>query len=139
MADTAFRPPLLVFADDWGRHPSSCQHLVRQLLGRYQVSWVNTIGMRKPRLDLATFRRGLEKFRQWAWRSNGASLEPANPRVLNPRMWPWFSSALDRLLNRRLLALQLAAPVRSLPAPPVAVTTLPIVADLVGLLPVQRW
>ena len=23
---------LLVFADDWGRHPSSCQHLVRELL-----------------------------------------------------------------------------------------------------------
>ena len=22
----------LVFSDDWGRHPSSCQHLVRRLL-----------------------------------------------------------------------------------------------------------
>jgi hypothetical protein len=139
MADADFRPPLLVFADDWGRHPSSCQHLVGQLLGRYQVCWVNTIGMRKPRWDLATFRRGLEKFRQWAGRSNGTSPEPANPRVLNPRMWPWFSSGLDRRLNRSLLARQLAAPVRALPAPPVAVTTLPIVADLVGLLPVQRW
>src|SRR5438132_682027 len=26
----AARPPLLVFSDDWGRHPSSCQHLVRR-------------------------------------------------------------------------------------------------------------
>jgi len=27
-------PPLrlVVFSDDWGRHPSSCQHLIRRLL-----------------------------------------------------------------------------------------------------------
>src|SRR5207302_2031672 len=58
------RVPLLVFADDWGRHPSSCQHLVRHLLPRREVVWVNTI-MRPPRLDLATLRRGGEKVRQW--------------------------------------------------------------------------
>ena len=34
-------PPLLVFADDWGRHPSSCQHLIQELLPQYQVTWVN--------------------------------------------------------------------------------------------------
>ena len=49
--------PLLVFSDDWGRHPSSCQHLVRHLLPRRRVTWVNTIGMRPPRLDLATAKR----------------------------------------------------------------------------------
>ena len=37
---------LLVFSDDWGRHPSSCQHLVRNLLDRYPVVSVNTIGTR---------------------------------------------------------------------------------------------
>src|SRR5438094_4010940 len=54
---------LLVFADDWGRHPSSCQHLIRHTLGRYDVYWVNTIGTRTPRLDWATLTRGLEKAR----------------------------------------------------------------------------
>ena len=55
----------LVFADDWGRHPSSCQHLVRRLLDRHTATWVNTIGMRPPRLDLLTLKRGLGKVRQW--------------------------------------------------------------------------
>ena len=58
--------PLLVFSDDWGRHPSSCQHLVSRLLGRRPVVWVNTIGMRPPRLNRATATRGFEKLRQWA-------------------------------------------------------------------------
>jgi len=54
-------------------------------------------------------------------------------------MWPWFSSALDRRLNRRLLAKQLMPAIRELPEPPVAVTTLPIVADLTDVIPVDRW
>jgi glycosyltransferase involved in cell wall biosynthesis len=130
--------PLLIFADDWGRHPSSCQHLVRHLMPRHEVVWVNTI-MRPPRLDLATLRRGGEKIRQWLGAHRATGPSAARPRVVNPRMWPWFSSSLDRRLNRWLLARQLGPVVRTLPAPPVAVTTLPIVADLVGVLPVARW
>ena len=34
-------PDFVVFSDDWGRHPSSCQHLFRQLLPRYRTFWVN--------------------------------------------------------------------------------------------------
>jgi glycosyltransferase involved in cell wall biosynthesis len=138
-AATDPRPALLVFADDWGRHPSSCQHLVRQLLDRYTVYWVNTIGTRTPRLDLATLRRGLEKVRHWARPAQRAEALPANLHVLNPRMWPWFTSRFDRVLNRRMLLHQLTPLLRTLPEPPVAVATLPIVADLIGPLPVRRW
>jgi glycosyltransferase involved in cell wall biosynthesis len=131
--------PLLVFADDWGRHPSSCQHLVRHLLGRREVTWVNTIGTRAPGLSLATLRRGIEKIASWLRPSAVACPTPANLRVFNPKMWPWISRKLDRQLNRELLLRQLAPLIRSLPELPVAVTTLPIVSDLIGLLPVQRW
>jgi glycosyltransferase involved in cell wall biosynthesis len=131
--------PLLVFADDWGRHPSSTQHLVRWLLDRHEVYWVNTIGTRAPRLDAVTFRRGLEKLRAWtALRTTRAECHP-RLHVLNPRMWPWFRSRFDRRLNRYLLARQLDAVVKALPEPPVVVTMLPIVADLVGVVPAQRW
>jgi glycosyltransferase involved in cell wall biosynthesis len=131
---------LLVFADDWGRHPSSCQHLVRRLLDRYEVYWVNTIGTRTPRLDLATLRRGLEKVRHWVRPAGGGrDALPANLHVLSPKMWPWFSSSFGRGLNRRLLLRQLGARLRLLPSPPVAVTAVPIVADLVGRLPAARW
>ena len=42
-------------------------------------------------------------------------------------------------MNRRLLARSLLPLVRSLSAPCFAVTTIPIVVDLIDLLPVQRW
>ena len=84
-------------------------------------------------------RRGLEKLGHWATRPDAVQPLPANLKVLNPRMWPWFGSALSRRLNRQLLVSQLAGVVDSLPEPVVAVTTIPLVADLIGVLPVQRW
>jgi glycosyltransferase involved in cell wall biosynthesis len=133
---------LLVFADDWGRHPSSCQHLVSKLLLCHDVIWVNTIGMRAPRLDSATIRRGVEKLSHWFRarpRDEDDGGRHARLRVLNPKMWPWFRSGLDRRINRELLLRQIAPLVKSLPTPPIAVTTVPIVSDLIGRLPVERW
>jgi glycosyltransferase involved in cell wall biosynthesis len=141
MKTTRNAPPLLVFADDWGRHPSSCQHLIRRLLARHEVCWVNTIGTRSPRLELATLARAAEKARHWLSPARPQVVAPATPnlRVINPKMWPWFRSSLDRGLNRGLLVRQLAPLIDAMPAPPIAVTTLPIVADLIGHLSVERW
>jgi glycosyltransferase involved in cell wall biosynthesis len=131
-------PPLVVFADDWGRHPSGCQHLVRHLLPTRRVLWVNTIGTRRPRLDRATFRRGWEKLRHWGRIAPPATSHP-NLTVVNPVMWPSFASALSRRLNLWLLARDLVPAIGKMPAPPVALTKTSVVADLVGRLPVRRW
>lgn len=138
---------LVVFSDDWGRHPSSCQHLIRQLLPRYRVLWVNTIGTRAPRLNAATLNRVAEKLRSWIGSparregpsgSSGSTIHE-NLQVVNPRMWPWFSRPADRRLNAWLLSRQLTPLIRELPGPVHAVTTLPITADLPDRLPVDRW
>jgi len=130
---------LLIFSDDWGRHPSSCQHLTRRLLRHHPVIWVNTIGTRTPRVDLATVRRVLQKLGDWSHSRKLSSLMPPGLTVLNPRMWPWFRTDLDRRLNRALLLRQLEPVLHGCRTPVVAVTTVPIVADLIGTLPVRRW
>src|SRR5262245_59913999 len=94
---------LIVFADDWGRHPSSCQHLVRNLLDECEVSWINTIGTRPPRLSRVVFRRSVEKVFQWSKGCNGSASVTA-PRVMNPVMYPGFRSGWQRRLNVSLLA-----------------------------------
>lgn len=134
-------PRLMAFADDWGRHPSSCQHLVRRLLPRYEVAWVDTIGMRTPSLNWATVSRGIEKVSHWMRPESPApkTALPHNLTLLRPKMWPWFTHAWDQALNKRLLLSQLGAWIDAHPAPVTAITTLPIVADLMGPLPVQRW
>jgi glycosyltransferase involved in cell wall biosynthesis len=54
-------------------------------------------------------------------------------------MWPSFGSRLGRRLNRALLLGQLRPVVEQSRGPVVAVTTIPLVADLVRRLPVSRW
>jgi glycosyltransferase involved in cell wall biosynthesis len=59
--------------------------------------------------------------------------------VLNPMMWPSFRSRFARGLNRRLLTRAVRPVAEAMPRPPVVVTTLPVVADLVGRFPAARW
>jgi glycosyltransferase involved in cell wall biosynthesis len=133
--------PLIVFSDDWARHPSSSQHLIRHVLARRRVIWVNTIGTRRPRLDLQSAKRILEKLSQWRLsRSTKAIVvEPNAPTVVGPLMWPSFGSSVSRRLNRHLLVNSLLPSIEALPERPIAITTLPIMSDLIGFLPAARW
>src|SRR5690606_16194052 len=132
----------VVFSDDWGRHPSSCQHLFRHILPHARVIWVDTIGLRTPRLSLYDIRRALQVTLAWFRPAKkkagpdpaGAASRPAaqRPLVLKPAMWPSFRRNWCAALNQRLLsravhrALKAAAPGRTA----VLVSTLPIVPSL---------
>jgi glycosyltransferase involved in cell wall biosynthesis len=133
-----------VFADDWGRHPSSCQHLIRELLPRRSVTWVQTIGTRPLRFDRRTAARIWEKLGHWLRPQNESAgprffNSPTSPQILSPKMWPSFRSPWSRAINRRLLRSALRPVIEAMPQPPVVVTTLPLVADLIGELPAKRW
>ena len=86
---------MVVFGEDWGRHPSSTQHLVRRLSGDRSVLWVNSIGMRRPRLNRADMHRLFEKANSiFSKRVQEPVLEnrnvvPDNMRVLSPVAIPW--------------------------------------------------
>jgi glycosyltransferase involved in cell wall biosynthesis len=54
-------------------------------------------------------------------------------------MWPWIRRSIDRKINQALLLRQLGPLVRSMPAAPIAITTLPITADIMDALPVRHW
>lgn len=141
MADveTGDAATLLVFAEDWGRHASGCQHLVRHLLDRHSVCWINTIGTRRPSLDRATVQRSLVKLRHWGGFNENPATLPPRLQIINPAMWPWIRTALDQRLNEELLVRQLRPLVRKLSPPIVGLTKIPIPADLIGRLPVDRW
>src|SRR5689334_2286370 len=87
---------LVVFADDWGRHPSSAQRLIGRLLSSYPVLWVNTIGTRRPTLSRETLARG----RGWLRRTIRSGSQPGhNPRVITPLMWPGWRAGWEQRLN----------------------------------------
>lgn len=143
----------VVFADDWGRHPSSCQHIFRRILPRTDVLWVNTVGLRTPRLSLYDLKRSGEVISHWirpgrrgpsgddAPVSTGHSdsdfpertgADGRSPKVARPVMLPFFhwgwADALNQVLIRRGVdaALRDFAPGK----PRILVSTLPIIPGL---------
>ena len=135
------RARLVVFSDDWGRHPSSCQHLIGHLLYRYPTLWVNTIGTRAPGLSWGDAGKMVVKFRQWMGRSSRRNALPANLTVISPPMYPGFRKPWQRRLNARLITAKInrALGPRTKTGRRIAVTTIPVTADLVKTLDVDRW
>jgi len=142
---------LVIFSDDWGRHPSSCQHLAARLVKRYPVLWVNTIGMRAPSLNREDIGKALRKIRSWlgpkppdsqdAAKQDHQVVVPPNMTVINPRMWPGFRTSWQKKLNARWVsqAVNAALGPRQAGEHRTVITTLPITADLIGRLDVDRW
>jgi glycosyltransferase involved in cell wall biosynthesis len=130
---TPNRPPLLVFADDWGRHPSSCQHLVRRLRASCPVLWANTVGTRQVKADAFTLRRGLEKVKNWG---QGLTRVDRQMWTIDLPMLPGMASPALRALNRRLVAARLRSVLAQLGLEsPIVLTTLPYIGWLIRGLP----
>ena len=129
MTESTLPPALLVFADDWGRHQSSCQHLIRRLRGAYRVLWVNTIGTRQVRGDRVTLRRGLEKLRNWG---RGMTRVEEHMWVVDLPMLPGLGNPVLRSINRFLVTARLKQILAQLTFQnPLVLTTLPYIGWLI--------
>jgi hypothetical protein len=155
--DTAASVRLLVFSDDWGRHPSSCQHLVGHLLPQCPTLWVNTIGSRRLRLTREDVGKAVGRCRSWltGGLAGGGAPVPRNLAVISPLMYPGFRRPWQRRLNAARLG---AAVNRAMHhhfgvwrdgagregagrdgTRRVALTTIPTTADLIGRVDVDAW
>lgn len=122
----------IVFSDDWGRHPFSCQHIMRHFLPHNRVLWINTIGMRLPRLSLYDVRRSLEKVRSWTRPAPAPDL-PDGLRIESPVMIPFAPLAPVRAFNRRSVVRTVERASREMGLhDPVLLATVPNAADYVG-------
>lgn len=104
---------LVVFGEDWGGHPSSTQHLVGRLLAHHRVVWVNSLGLRRPRLTAHDLARAARKVRAMLGRGV-ASPAPGTTRplppglqVVSPQVASWPGNPLVEWLNHTSLARQL--------------------------------
>lgn len=90
----------IVFSDDWGRHPSSCQHLIKRFLPFNKVLWVNSVGLRTPTLSWYDLKRGFQKIKEWGHQPQEV-VEPHLKRV-SPFSLPWNQFGAIRSINKYL-------------------------------------
>ncbi len=126
---------IIVFGEDWGSHPSSTQHLMKHLSKNYQLVWVNSLGLRRPKLTLRDGKRAWGKLKSMMQQRHTSeqTCEMASFPVIEPKVIPWPSNPLARLLNGRLLKKRLT-PVIPNDTRPILWTSLPSAVDVVGKL-----
>ncbi len=126
----------LVFSDDWGEHPSSCQHLFRRISHQYKVLWVNTIGMRDPKPSLADLKKAVAKFRKMLRPHPNSSRDvpgEAEVDVCQPPMLPFSEFAGVRMINRASVVRSVRNRLAGLGMiDPILVTTVPNACDCIG-------
>ena len=92
----------IVFSDDWGVHPSSCQHLFRRICVEHPTIWVNTVGMRLPRPTLEDLKRAARKIRAMvAPAKDKPAAQSTGPTVCSPLMTPFRRPAFLERWNAR--------------------------------------
>jgi glycosyltransferase involved in cell wall biosynthesis len=129
----------IVFSDDWGEHPSSCQHIFKDIAEKHRVLWVNTIGMRNMQLTKTDLKKVWLKGRKMIFGEKrvvdgGAKpVQPTKLEVIQPLMLPFVTVPAIRWFNalsvkRRVLqALSRGGRGRS-----ILVSTVPNVSDYLG-------
>lgn len=133
----------LVFSDDYGKHPSSCQHLFQHIPKNHQVLWVNTIGMRNPNLTMRDISKIFTKIggmlrsllggRNRSAAGNFDSLVDSNIAVCQPFMLPYANIGIFRAINRISVTRHVNKKLAQLKLEePVMVITAPNACDLIG-------
>lgn len=130
---------LIVFGEDWGGLPSSTQHLIKHLAATRKIVWVNSIGLRRPKLTLRDLKRLCGKLlASNPTKSKSTQLTSScnsNFYIINPRTLPAPRSLLGRWIAVQLLLIQLKPILKKAQLQkPLLWLSLPTAVDMIGQL-----
>ena len=127
---------VICFGEDWGRHPSTLQFIARQLAKDHTIIWIESLGLRRPKVTLADAQRIWTKLRKWWCGPARDSRVSDNLIVCTPLVLPFHGSKLAQFINRAILQKMIRRLVRdhSNGRAPVIVTASPSTAYLIDCL-----
>ena len=146
--------PMIVFGEDWGKHPSSTQHLIKVLSTQRDIIWINSIGLRKPKFSWRDIGRIFSKLKarffgksdlpakclhEQSENTKDESTTQAMPisqyqfTVINPLVFPCTEQPILMWLNKLLLKRQLSKVTCKLSGRPIVWTSLPTAVDYLSI------
>jgi len=129
---------LIVFGEDWGAHPSSTQHLISSLCSDVDVIWINSIGLRRPKLHWRDALRVLKKLTCRFRRPPVCTAAKPSFPIIHPIVIPLAQNIWLKKLNRWLLSRQVS-PHLNTDHEVIIWTSLPSAVDYQGCFGEARW
>ena len=125
---------MIVFGEDWGAHPSSTQHFIKYLMQKHQILWVNSLGLRRPKLNTGDIIRAKNKlFKMFGQDISSSSASTQYPLPLvNPKSISWPGNPLVSVINRHSLGRQITSEICNHQlSDPIIWTSLPSAIDAI--------
>lgn len=126
---------IIIFGEDWGRFPSTTQHIGKVLLDNNRIMWIGSLAHRKPSISLKDIRRIFEKLRNIFGHVDRKDIDNdvKSPIRIYPFIIPFHDIKLIRKINAKLMKRTI---VRSIQVynfnNPIIITSTPLIYDLVG-------
>lgn len=122
---------IVVFAEDWGRFPSTTQHIGKELLKYNRIIWVGSLGHRKPKFSIYDLFRVLEKllnlFKKKEVNTN------KNLIVIHPFIIPLHDFNFVRKINNYLIKKKICKALQKNSfSNPILITSTPLIENILG-------
>lgn len=132
------KPPIeeaifLVFGDDWGRHPSTLQHIFREIVKTNRVIWINSLGQKVPTFSWKDLKRIAEKIVMFFSPDCKKHQITENLSMHNIIVIPYYKNVLIQKINRHLVKSQLAKILGGMEENILCVTFNPIVVSVLDI------
>ncbi|MGE5363146.1 MAG: glycosyltransferase [Bacteroidota bacterium] len=126
---------IIIFGDDWGRYPSTIQHIGSVLAQYNRIIWVGSLGLRKPEFSFRDVRRVVEKvIGVFSGKKNEHQELPVFQ--VNPFIIPMHNFSVARNFNSRSISRAITEKASQLGfTNPIIITSSPIVAQAVKSIP----
>lgn len=124
---------IIIFGDDWGRYPSTIQHIGRVLAKNNRVIWIGSLGLRKPEFKLSDIRRAFQKLLSIFRRGDSGTNTVSPVILLHPFVIPFHDLNFIKGLNRILLLRKLRRAIEKYHIKdPVLITSSPVMSSIIG-------
>jgi glycosyltransferase involved in cell wall biosynthesis len=128
---------IIIFNDDWGRFPSTLQHVARVLM-KYnnRIFWVGSLGLRRPKINFSDIKRAVQKIMNVLFKSGeNNAVNEITPNLIFPFVIPFHDFKMFRSLNAFLISRAVKKVfVQHKVVNPIFITSAPITDQLVGRL-----
>lgn len=124
----------LIFGEDYARHPHALEHILRPLFEKNHFIWVETIGLRSPKLSLYDLKRIKEKLLKMIFKKSSQAQQrvlPQNFVIVTPFMIPFNQFKLIRSFNEWSVKRSVEKVLKS-DTQPILITSVPNACDYVG-------
>jgi len=124
---------IIIFGDDYGKYPSTIQHIGNIFSKRNRVFWIGSLGLRKPKLNVYDLSRIISKGKNVI---RGKKLISKNQYTINeiyPFVIPFHDFSAFRYLNRLSINVVMKLTAKKLRIRnPIIITSSPLIGNIIG-------